>query len=104
MPMKQPPHIGGVIRRNVLEPLGLSVTEAATVLQVGRPALSALLNERAALTPDMALRLEQAFGPRMEHLMRMQLAYELALTRKDERRITVKRYVARSNAATPEVG
>ena len=101
MPMKQPPHVGGVIRRNVIAPLGLSVTEAAVILQVGRPALSALLNERAALTPDMALRLEKAFGMRMEHLMRMQLAYELALTRKAERQITVKRYVARLNAATP---
>ena len=101
MPMKQPPHVGGVIRRNVIEPLGLSVTEAAKALQVGRPALSALLNERAALTPDMALRLEKAFGPKMDHLMRMQLAYEIALTRKDEGQITVKRYVARPNAATP---
>jgi len=92
--MKQPPHVGGAIRRNVIAPLGLSATEAAAILQVGRPALSALLNERAALTPDMALRLEKAFGMRMEHMMRMQLAYELALTRKSERQITVKRYAA----------
>ena len=78
MPMKNPPHVGGLIRREVIEPLGLTVTEAAKVLQVGRQALSALLNERVSLTPDMALRVEKAFGPKMEHLMRMQLAYDLA--------------------------
>lgn len=60
------------------EPLGLTVTEAAKALNVGRQALSTLLNEKAALTSDMALRVEKAFGPKMEHLMRMQLAYDLA--------------------------
>ncbi len=94
MPMKNPPHVGGLIRREVIEPLGLTVTEAAKVLHVGRQALSALLNERAALTPDMALRVEKAFGPTMDHLMRMQLAYDLAQARNDERSISVKHYVA----------
>jgi addiction module HigA family antidote len=65
---------GGVIRRQVIEPLGLTVTEAAKALGVGRQALSSLLNEKAALTSDMALRLEKAFGPKIGHLMRMQLA------------------------------
>ena len=78
MPMKNPPHVGGVIRRQVIEPLNLTVTEAAKALGVGRQALSSLLNEKAALTSDMALRVEKAFGPKMEHLMRMQLAYDLA--------------------------
>lgn len=59
----------------------------------GRQALSALLNEKAALISDMALRIEKAFGPKMEHLMRMQLAYDLAQARKDERSVAVKRYV-----------
>lgn len=93
MPMKNPPHVGGLIRREVIEPLGLTVTEAAKALKVGRQALSALLNEKAALTSDMALRVEKALGPKMEHLMRMQLAYDLAQARHEARSITVKRYV-----------
>ena len=94
MPMKTPPHVGGVIRREVIEPLGLTVTQAAKALGVGRQALSSLLNERAALTSDMALRVEKAFGPKMEHLMRMQLAYDLAQARNRESTIKVKRYKA----------
>ena len=94
MPMKNPPHVGGLIRRQVIDPLGLTVTAAARALKVGRPALSALLNERVALTSEMALRIEKAFGPTMEHLMRMQLAYDLAQARKEENSIAVKRYVA----------
>jgi len=92
--MKTPPHVGGVIRREVIEPLGLTVTQAAKALGVGRQALSSLLNERAALTSDMALRVEKAFGPKMEHLMRMQLAYDLAQAREREGTIKVKRYKA----------
>ena len=94
MPMKNPPHVGGVIRREVIEPLNLSVTEAAKILKVGRQALSSLLNEKAALSSDMALRIEKAFGPKMEHLMRMQLAYDLAQARERENTIKVKRYEA----------
>jgi len=90
--MKNPPHVGGLIRREVIEPLGLTVTEAAKALGVGRQALSSLLNEKAALTSDMALRVEKAFGPKMEHLMRMQLAYDLAQARNQESKIKVKRY------------
>src|SRR3990172_7732279 len=89
MAMKNPPHVGGVIRRQVIEPLGLTVTEAAKALGVGRQALSSLLNEKAALTSDMALRIEKAFGPKMDHLMRMQLAYELAQTRARAAKIPV---------------
>jgi addiction module HigA family antidote len=92
MPMKNPPHLGGFVRREVLEPLGLSVTDAAAVLGVTRQALSNLVNERAALTADMALRLEKAFGVSMDLLMRMQLAYDLAQARARERTIKVKRY------------
>ena len=94
MPMKNPPHVGGVIRREVIEPLGLTVTQAAKALGVGRQALSTLLNEKAALTSDMALRIEKAFGPKMEHLMRMQLAYDLSQARERESKIKVKRYEA----------
>ena len=92
MPMKTPPHPGGLIRREIIEPLALSVTDAAGVLGVTRQALSNLLNERTALTPDMALRIEKAFGPKMDHLMRIELAFELAQTRKREAGIRVKRY------------
>ncbi len=92
MSMKNPPHLGGVIRRQVIEPLGLSVTEAAAVLGVTRQALSLLLNERTGLSPEMALRIEKAFGPKMDHLMRMQLAFDLARQRQREGRIRVKRH------------
>jgi len=83
----------------VIEPLDLSVTEAAKVLGVSRPALSALLNGRAALSPDMALRIEKAFGAKMDTLLRMQTAYEIAEARGREAEIKVKRYVAK--APTP---
>ena len=98
MPMKNPPHLGGFIRREVLDPLGLSVTEAASALGVTRQALSNLLNERVALTASMALRIEKAFGPTMDHLMRMQLAYELAVARSREHEIKVKRVLRRPAA------
>jgi addiction module HigA family antidote len=90
--MARPAHPGQFVRMEVIEPLGISVTEAAKVLGVSRPALSALLNGRAALTPDMALRIEKAFGPKMDTLLRMQTAYEIALTREREGDIKVQRY------------
>jgi addiction module HigA family antidote len=92
MPMKNPPHVGGVIRRQVIEPLGLTVSQAAKALGVGRQALSSLLNGKAALTSDMAIRIEKAFGPKMEHLMRMQLAHDLAQARESAGKIKVKRF------------
>lgn len=97
--LKSPPHPGGFVRAEILEPAGLSVTAAANVLGVTRPALSAVLNERAALSPEMALRLEKAFGVSMDTLMRMQNSYDIAIARKREGEINVARYVA---AATPE--
>jgi addiction module HigA family antidote len=78
----------------VIEPLGISVTQAAKILGVTRSALSALLNGRAALSPGMALRIEKAFGPKMDTLLRMQTAYEIAGVRDREADIKVKRYVA----------
>jgi antitoxin HigA-1 len=99
MPMKSPPHLGGVIRREIIEPLGLSVTGAASALGVTRQALSNLLNERTSLSADMALRIEKAFGPKMDHLMRMQLAFDLAETRRREGEIKIKRIVKRSDSA-----
>lgn len=94
MAMKRPPHVGAFIRRQILEPLNLSVTDAADVLGVSRPALSNLVNGKAALSAEMALRIEKAFGPKMEHLMRMQLVYALADARSRENEIQVERYAA----------
>jgi len=62
MPIKNPPHPGNFIRTEIIEPAGLSVTTAAAALRVSRPALSSLLNGNAALSGDMALRIEKAFG------------------------------------------
>src|SRR5258708_12868114 len=76
----------------IIEPLGLSVTAAAKVLRVSRPALSSLLNGKADLSGEMALRIEKAFGPKMDTLMRMQSAYDIARTRKRESKIRVRRY------------
>src|ERR1035438_10774905 len=75
MPMKNPPHPGDFIRMEIIEPAGLSVTAAATALQVSRPALSSLLNSKAGLSGHMALRIEKAFGVKMDTLMRMQSSY-----------------------------
>ncbi len=92
MPMFNPPHPGELIRIEIIEPLGLSVTAAAKVLRVSRPALSSLLNGKADLSGDMALRIEKAFGPKMDTLMRMQSAYDIARTRRRESKIRVRRY------------
>jgi addiction module HigA family antidote len=91
MRMKDPPHIGGFIRREVVEPLGLTVTEAARALGVTRQALNNLLNEKSALSAEMALRIEKALGPRMDHLLRMQLEYDMAQARKREGELKVSK-------------
>ena len=92
MPMLNPPHPGELIRTEIIEPLGLSVTAAAKILNVSRPALSSLLNGKAGLSGEMALRIEKAFGPKMDTLMRMQSAYDIARTRKRQSKIHVRRY------------
>lgn len=92
MTMKIPPHPGDLIRTEIIESLGLSVTLAAEAIGVRRATLSDLLNEKAALSPEMALRIEKAFGPKMEHLLRMQLAYDIARVRSHEDDIQVVRY------------
>ena len=76
-----------------------STTDAATVLGVTRAALSALLNERANLSPEMALRIEKAFGVSMETLMRMQNSYDIAQVRKRSGKIKVTAYKADQTAA-----
>jgi addiction module HigA family antidote len=91
--MKNPPHPGDLIKTEIIEVLGLNVSKAAELLKVRRATLSDLLRGKAALTPEMALRIEKVFGPDMNHLLRMQLAYDVAKTRARERNILVKRYV-----------
>jgi addiction module HigA family antidote len=90
--MKNPPHPGDFIRTEIIEPVGLSVTAAAVVLGVSRPALSSLLNGKADLSGMMGLRIEKAFGVKMDTLMRMQNAYDIAQTRRREREIKLERY------------
>ena len=92
MPMFNPPHPGEVIRTEILEAHNLTVTAAAKVLGVSRQALSNLLNGQADLTGDMALRIEKAFGPKMETLMGMQSAYDIFHTRQRQKQIKVRRY------------
>ena len=91
MPIKNPPHPGKFIRTEIIEPAGLSVTAAAAALRVSRPALSSLLNGKADLSGDMALRIEKAFGVKMDTLMRMQSAYDIMRTRMREKEIRVQR-------------
>ncbi len=92
--LANPAHPGQFIKMEIIDPLGLSVTAAAKVLGITRPALSALLNGRAALSSDMALRIEKAFGPKMDTLMRMQTSYDIAQARSRTAKIRVRRYVA----------
>jgi len=95
VPMKNPPHPGGSIRRACLEPLGLSVTEGAKILGVTRQALNNVINGKSGISAEMAIRLSKAFGSTPETWLRMQLAYDLAAARKDERKIIVRRQPAR---------
>lgn len=90
--MKSPAHPGDFLKHEVLEELELSVTEAAKVLGVTRPALSSLLNERSSLSPEMALRFEKAFGLSMDTLMRMQNSFDISQARKREKDIEVQPY------------
>ena len=91
MPMHDPPHPGGSILRACLEPLGLSVTAGAKVLGVTRQALSNVVNGKSGISPEMAIRLTKAFGSTPETWLRMQLAFDLAAARKNERNIKVRR-------------
>ena len=91
--MKNPPHPGDFIRTEILKPLGLNVSKAANILKVRRATLSDLINGKTSLSPEMALRLEKAFGPDMDHLLRMQVAYDVAYLRNRSKKINVHRYV-----------
>jgi addiction module HigA family antidote len=90
MKMKNPPHPGEVLRELCLEPLGLSVTQAAGALGVSRKTLSAILNERAGISPEMAIRLSKAFDTSAESWLNQQVQYDLCLAEKNAKNIKVK--------------
>ena len=92
MAMKSPPHPGRSIKQNCLDPLALSVTEGAKVLGVARHTLSRVLNGHAAISPEMAIRLEKAGWSSAEFWLRRQTSYDLARARRSEDRIKVVRY------------
>jgi addiction module HigA family antidote len=92
--MKNPPHPGSIVRYDCIEPLGLSVTEAAKVLGVTRQALNNLVNEKAGISPEMAVRLSKAFGSSPEMWLRLQASYDLAHI--NPHRIHVERYKGRA--------
>src|SRR5882724_9283658 len=91
MPMKNPPHPGGSIRRACLDPLGLSITDGAKILGVTRQTLNNVVNGKSGISPEMAIRLTKAFGSTPETWLRMQLAYDLAAALKNESKIKVRR-------------
>ncbi|MEM9305583.1 MAG: HigA family addiction module antitoxin [Pseudomonadota bacterium] len=86
MQMRNPPHPGEILRELCIEPLGISVTDAAKALGVSRKTLSAILNGRAGISPEMAVRLSIAFGTSSESWLRQQSQYDLwhAEQRRDE--------------------
>jgi addiction module HigA family antidote len=81
MPMKNPPHPGGFVLRQCIEPLGLSITNAAAALGVTRTTLSELVNEKRGISPEMAVRLSKVFGGSAESWLVQQAQYDLAHVR-----------------------
>jgi antitoxin HigA-1 len=92
MPMKNPVHPGRILREDCIAPLGLTVKAAAEVLGVSRQALNNVVNEKADISPEMAIRIEKAFGGTADTWLRMQTAFNLAEARRHEHRIRVTRY------------
>src|SRR5277367_1521226 len=96
MPMKEPPHPGLSVRFDCLEPLGLSITDGAKALGVTRQALNNVVNCKAGISPEMALRLHKAFGGTAEGWLALQTAFDLAQVRKREASIKVRRFRAKA--------
>ena len=95
MRVLNPVHPGRFLRTEIIQAHDLTVTEAAKILRVSRPTLSSLLNAKAGLSGEMALRFEKAFGVDMDTLMRMQNSYDIAQTRSRAKKIHVQRYEPR---------
>ena len=91
MRMKNPPHPGRIVRQECIAPLGLTVTQAARALGVTRQTLNNLVNGRAGVSPEMAIRLSKAFGSSPEVWLGIQMEYDLAQAGKNARRIKVER-------------
>ena len=94
MRMHNPPHPGEVLRELCLEPLGLSVSEAAKALGVSRKTLSAILNGRAGISPEMAVRLSIAFGTSAESWLNQQTQYDLWIAEKRRKSLRVEKLAA----------
>ncbi|MGR3177907.1 MAG: HigA family addiction module antitoxin [Candidatus Anammoxibacter sp.] len=92
MSMKYSVHPGKIIKYDCMEPLNLNVTDAAGALGVSRTALSRVINGKASISPEMAIRVSKAFGSTPEHWLRMQLAYNMSRMRDKVDTIQVKRY------------
>jgi addiction module HigA family antidote len=94
MNMHNPPHPGEIIRNLCLEPLELSVTDAASALGVSRKTLSSILNGRSGISPEMALRLSRAFNTTPESWLHQQVQYDLWNAKKNSKGIKVKKLYA----------
>lgn len=92
MLMKNPPHPGRIIRQECIEPLGLTVTAAATGLGVARKTLSEILNGRSGISPEMALRLAKAFGGSAEMWLGLQMDFDLTQAQKKASKIKVQNF------------
>ena len=92
--MYNPPHPGEILRQLCLEPLGLTVTEAAKGLGVSRKTLSAILNGRSSVSPEMAVRLSLAFGTSAESWLNHQIQYDLSQVQKRKRKLRVVKFAA----------
>lgn len=95
--LKNPPHPGRIVRHECIEPLGLTVTETAQHLQVTRQALNNLLNEKAGISPAMAIRLSKAFGTSAELWLGLQMQYDLARAEKAAERIAIRRIASKGS-------
>ena len=84
MPMKNPPHPGATVLHDCIEPLGISITDAAAALGVSRNSLSELVNAKRGISPEMAVRLSKAFGGSAESWLTQQLNYDLAQVSADK--------------------
>ncbi|MDA0346700.1 MAG: HigA family addiction module antitoxin [Verrucomicrobia bacterium] len=92
MNMYNPPHPGSLVKHECLEALGLNVTDGASVLGVSRQALSNIVNEKAGISPEMAIRLEKAFGGTAETWLRMQMNFDIWHAKQRADDIHVERY------------
>ncbi len=100
MRMKNPPHPGRIVRRECIEPLGLTITDAAKRLRVTRQALNNLVNEKAAVSPEMAIRLSKAFGSSPDVWLGLQMDFDLAQAEKKASKIHVQRVAVQQPRAS----